>query len=283
MNEKLANFNQDLMEVDEEDELSETMGVDHRDWADYRFSNCSGVDFDLLIAAKKGDKKALNLLLLQNQGLCIHYAKSYAKYTPRDEAVQAAMIGYCTAVRKFDFSKNAKLSYYASYWMLSELNRKSNTNFDIKIPGHVRGILRRLKRSADFLQSGLSLAVYVDRNREELVKTITPEILDIVLHYSLGVKSLEVMNLNGTFKVSTPNRVESMLAQKQVMAKILEIVNNLNEKDRDFFVKKYLDEKSNVEIAEETGSTKEDVAQICQKTKLYIRRKLKGVSVEDIE
>ena len=79
------------------------------------------LEYRLIALAQQGDRQAMNRLVKANLGL-VHqgagrYPNSPIEY---DDLVQIGSLAVVTAVEKFDFTKDCRLSTYASIWIQSE-------------------------------------------------------------------------------------------------------------------------------------------------------------------
>ena len=100
------------------------------------------LEYRLIDLAQQGDLRAMNRLVKANLGL-VHqgagrYPNSPIEY---DDLVQIGSLAVVTAVEKFDFTKDCRLSTYASLWITSE-------QYDAAIDsqGITKGMATRLKQ-----------------------------------------------------------------------------------------------------------------------------------------
>ena len=79
-------------------------------------------EYELALAAAKGDKKARNTLILSNIPFAIKYSLSFAGYKidPEDLS-QIGLIGLIEAVDKFDAGKGFRVITYAKWWIRKEI------------------------------------------------------------------------------------------------------------------------------------------------------------------
>ncbi|NLG11836.1 MAG: sigma-70 family RNA polymerase sigma factor [Elusimicrobia bacterium] len=90
----------------------------------------------LLRRIKKGDKKAKEQFVKENQGLVIYLAKMYA-FTPDilPDLIAEGNIGLLKAVEKFDMRRNVKFGTYAYFWIKRFVLRAIIREFEVlKIP-----------------------------------------------------------------------------------------------------------------------------------------------------
>lgn len=73
---------------------------------------------DLTIRGQAGDSHAVDLLVRSHLGFVIGIARKYRRYgVPMNDLVQEGTIGLIQAIRKFDPSRDNRLSTYARWWI----------------------------------------------------------------------------------------------------------------------------------------------------------------------
>jgi len=80
-------------------------------------------DLDLILAAQSGDERAMTRLVAENRRFLAYVAQPYLRRAaPDDEKdiLNAAALGLVTAVRKFDPSRDVKLSTFAWHHIRKE-------------------------------------------------------------------------------------------------------------------------------------------------------------------
>ncbi|MBF84060.1 MAG: hypothetical protein CL489_06230 [Acidobacteria bacterium] len=85
-------------------------------------------------SARKEADEALNRLVLDNQGLVIKIAVSFAKKNSKldlDDLIQEGMSGLCQAVKKFDPSKGYQFSTYATPWVKQRMITYMKTKVEL--------------------------------------------------------------------------------------------------------------------------------------------------------
>jgi len=114
-------------------------------------------EIDLAIRIKQGDKKARELMIKANLRLVVKIARDYEGIgLPLLDLISEGNIGLMRAVERFDPSKGAKLSTYASWWIKQSIKRAlANQSKTIRLPVHLIDKISKMRRCAMHLQDEL--------------------------------------------------------------------------------------------------------------------------------
>lgn len=98
-----------------------------------------------------GNREAFALLVEANRGLVWYIAKKYRRYRnetiDEDDLMQWGYLGLLEAVERYDASKGAKFSTYASIWIKQAVVRGiMDTASTIRIPINARAIINQLTK-----------------------------------------------------------------------------------------------------------------------------------------
>ena len=94
---------------------------------------------NLILEAQKGNKIALEKIILDNEGLIWSVLKKYLnKGYDKDDLYQICAIGFIKAIKRFDFSFNVKLSTYAVEYMSGEIKKFIRDDGIIKISRYLK-------------------------------------------------------------------------------------------------------------------------------------------------
>ncbi len=98
---------------------------------------------------KKGDKKAREQMITANLRLVVKIARDYEGLgLPLLDLINEGNIGLMKGVERFDASKGAKLSYYASWWIKQSMMRAlANQSKTIRLPVHVVDKMAHIRRA----------------------------------------------------------------------------------------------------------------------------------------
>ncbi len=101
----------------------------------------------LIKEIRKGDRKAKEDFIKQNQGLVIYLAKRYAFSSDiLADLIAEGNMGLLKALDKFDFKKNVKFGTYAYFWIKRFILRAIMKEFEVlKIPERYQEFKERLE------------------------------------------------------------------------------------------------------------------------------------------
>ncbi len=230
---------------------------------------------------KSGDIEIAKRLVLSHLRLVVKIAMEYrSAYQNVMDLIQEGNIGLMKAVSKYDRSKGAKLSYYASWWIRSYILKYILDNF------------RLVKMGSSNEQKKLFYNLM--REKERLLKLgINPDSKQIAENLGVSEKAVVKMDQRlgpqgGELSIDTPLYKDSSgretlgdslpstnsipvdeelahLESMEILQDHLEsFLATLNERDRDIFTKRLLKEvpPSLQTIADEYGVSRERIRQI---------------------
>lgn len=227
-----------------------------------------------------GDIEIAKQLVVANLRLVVKIAMEYrSAYANILDLIQEGNIGLMKAVSKYDSSKGAKLSYYASWWIRSYILKFILDNF------------RLVKMGSGNEQKKLFYNLMKEKNRLESMG-VTPDAKTISENLGVSEKAVLVMDQRlsssgGEFSLDRPvgeegsgstygdilgdldqPPVEELLGELQSIEILKEhlkdFVQDLKPRDRDIFTKRLLSEvpPSLQQIADEYGVSRERIRQI---------------------
>lgn len=228
--------------------------------------------------SETGDIEIAKKLVMHNLRLVVKIAMEYRKaYQNVMDLIQEGNIGLMKAVSKYDGTKGAKLSYYASWWIKSYILKFILDNFrlvKIGTTNEQKKLFYNLLREKDRL---LSMGINPD------AKTIADNLgvsekavvsMDQRLSGPAGDISLDrpVGESGGTTLGDLLSDEESSFVEQlsdnqsvEILKENLEaFLDGLKERDRDIFKKRLLSEApaSLQQIADEYGVSRERIRQI---------------------
>lgn len=230
---------------------------------------------------KTGDIEIAKKLVQANLRLVVKIAMEYrSAYSNTLDLIQEGNIGLMKAVSKYDPSKGAKLSYYASWWIKSYILKFILDNF------------RLVKIGTTSEQKKLFFNLIKEKEKLE-AQGIVPD--NKLIAESLGVseKSVALMDhrlssSGGEVSIDTPlfedsnkslvdiitdsgDSIESSLAKSQELEilkdNLKNFISTLKDRDREIFEKRLMSEVplSLQAIADDYGVSRERIRQIEEK------------------
>lgn len=232
--------------------------------------------FHIKELVENGSIESAKILVSSNLRLVVKIAFEYKyAYNNTLDLIQEGNIGLMKAISKYDPSKGAKLSYYASWWIKSYILKFLLDNFKI------------VKISTTHEQKKLFYNLIKEKSRLELLG-ITPE--NKLLAKNLGVSEKNVIEMdkrlsfdNHDISLDAPEGNRSFLekfttvesdnsedilinneAMEQLSIATKKFIEKLSERDKLIFSRRILKElpDSLQSIADDLGLTKERIRQL---------------------
>jgi RNA polymerase primary sigma factor len=127
-------------------------------------------EIELANRIKQGDKNAREEMIKANLRLVVKIARDYEGIgLPLLDLISEGNIGLMKAVERFDPSKGAKLSTYASWWIKQSIKRAlANQSKTIRLPVHLVDKISKMRRCAMRLQDELGREPTDDELADEL-------------------------------------------------------------------------------------------------------------------
>lgn len=107
-------------------------------------------EVELARRIQQGDEAAREEMIKANLRLVVKIARDYEEYgLPLLDLINEGNIGLMKAVERFDPTKGAKLSTYASWWIKQAIRRAlANQSKTIRLPVHVGDKINHMRRAA---------------------------------------------------------------------------------------------------------------------------------------
>lgn len=127
-------------------------------------------EIELAALIRKGDQAAREKMIKANLRLVVKIARDYENIgLPLLDLISEGNIGLMKAVERFDPSKGAKLSTYASWWIKQAIKRAlANQSKTIRLPVHLVGEISKMHQASRRLQETLGREPTDDELGDEL-------------------------------------------------------------------------------------------------------------------
>ena len=226
-----------------------------------------------IIDAQNGNKSSLEKLILNNNGLIWSIVKRFKdRGHELDDLYQIAVIGFIKSIKKFDTSFDVRLSTYAVPYILGEIKRYIQVEGPIKVSRSIKELLYKISEiQKEYLKKGKEITI------DELAKEVNmpKEEIVIALESKLPVNSIyESDDDNNTElidKISSGVDEQNKIVNKVV---ILDLIDNLNEKEKQIILLRYFRGKTQTEVAKEVGVNQVQVSRIEKRVLDTMRKKL---------
>ncbi|HNS32065.1 MAG TPA: sigma-70 family RNA polymerase sigma factor [bacterium] len=193
---------------------------------------------------RKGDRKAKEFFIKQNQGLVIYLAKRYAFSSDiLADLIAEGNMGLLKALEKFDFKKNVKFGTYAYFWIKRFVLRAIMKEFEVlKIPERYQEFKERLEDlKKDYMFNHGRTPT--DKEIAEGLK-LTPEIVKKLKKYSSQVRVISSGFYDGEKEVDL---FEVIDFEKSGEPGLWEVLNNRDILENIFSRLKDKEKRANIE------------------------------------
>lgn len=228
-----------------------------------------------IVRAQEGDKSAMEKLITDNNGLIWSVVKRFKdRGYEVDDLYQIAVMGFIRAIKKFDTSFDVKLSTYAVPYILGEVRRYTQTEGPIKISRSIKELLCKIADvQNEYLRNGKEATI------EQIAKEVgvTREEVVIALESKVPVNSIYENESSDDDGISILDRISTGVDEQSVITNkiaISDLINNLNEKEKQVILLRYYRGKTQTEIAEMMNINQVQVSRIERKVLDFMKRKL---------
>ncbi len=228
-----------------------------------------------IVRAQEGDKSAMEKLITDNNGLIWSIVKRFKdRGYEVDDLYQIAVMGFIRAIKKFDTSFDVKLSTYAVPYILGEVRRYTQTEGPIKISRSIKELLCKIADvQNEYLRNGKEATI------EQIAKEVgvTREEVVIALESKVPVNSIYENESSDDDGISILDRISTGVDEQSVITNkiaISNLINNLNEKEKQVILLRYYRGKTQTEIAEMMNINQVQVSRIERKVLDFMKRKL---------
>lgn len=240
---------------------------------------------ELINKAKKGDKLALEKLILSNLRFVVEIASKYKDMgVPFEDLINEGNMGLIKAVEHFDPEKGVKFLSYAIWWIRQSIMKNLDEHSQlIRIPAEQKAKIRKIRKAEkEFLQKYGEIP-----SPKELAKITGISEKEIEASYEIFQKEL---SLDRPLRESEKSSWEEILLQKAlpspeeyfrkeyVKEKIKDALEELDEKEKKIIILYYgLEDdipKTLEQIGKAIGVSRERVRQIKERALIKLRKKL---------
>ncbi len=210
-------------------------------------------------------------LILENKNLIYSITRYFEKYSNKEDLFQAGCIGMIMAYKNYDASMNVKFTTYAYPYILGEMKKLVSLDKGIKIGRNIQLLNLKIEKARVILSQKLMREPTNNELAEflELPLNLIAEAINSVKPiYSID----EPLNTEGkeiTFQdtIGKTDNIDDLLLLKDALT-------NLTPFEREIITKRYMNDLTQQQTAEELGMTQVQVSRGEQKILTKLKSKL---------
>lgn len=233
----------------------------------------------LIERSHHGDKEAREILVRENTGLVWSIVRRYmGRGTDSEDLFQIGIMGLIKAIDKFDLSYQVKFSTYAVPMIAGEIRRFLRDDGIVKVSRTLKENSWKIRRESDLFRQRKGREPTVNELQE--CTGMTPEEI-VQARVFRGrwipstVLSVRVMEVRSAFW--TGCQVENTRTEELLNRVMLEqLLAELPEKERRLIIMRYLQDRSQTEVARMMGVSQVQVSRLEKKILKQMRERLTG-------
>ncbi len=242
--------------------------------------------------ARRGDKKAVDLLISRNLRSVMKTAQGFRGYgIDIEDLFQVGVIGLHKAIRKFDPERGFRLGTYAAWWIRQSITRYCRDNArTIRLPNNVWNRLYRLKKkqaaaAADPENEALAADLADDPDLDWLLQILgyEPVSLDEVQDTDVGSGGDKTCLYDIIPDEASLVPPERRLENGQRVDLVQAALKRLTPREQEILKRRYTDDHTLAEIAEDHDLSRERVRQIEAKALDKLARAIKKLAPDSEE
>ena len=233
----------------------------------------------LIERSHHGDKEAREILVRENTGLVWSIVRRYmGRGTDSEDLFQIGIMGLIKAIDKFDLSYQVKFSTYAVPMIAGEIRRFLRDDGIVKVSRTLKENSWKIRRESDLFRQRKGREPTVNELQE--CTGMTSEEIVQAMDFSVEVDSIDrtVRQSDGS-EISLLDRlqVENTRTEELLNRVMLEqLLAELPEKERRLIIMRYLQDRSQTEVARMMGVSQVQVSRLEKKILKQMRERLTG-------
>ncbi len=229
---------------------------------------------ELIQLAQSGDAEARERLVEANLRLVMSVARRFTgRGRELDDLFQAGCIGLMRAIERFDLEYDVAFSTYAVPLITGEIQRFLREDQPIKVSRSLRSMASQVTEARELLTQQLGrsptpeeVAAHIGATREEVVAA-----LDAVSPVTSLDEAFEDDEGQGLSLKDRLHRDEDAPGDVERIA-LRQVLERLNEDEREFVIARYVYQRSQTEIAEALGCSQAHISRLEKRIRERLRR-----------
>lgn len=212
-------------------------------------------------------------LILENQNLIYSITKYFESYRNKEDLFQAGCIGMIMAYKNYDESMNVKFTTYAYTYILGEMKKLVREDKSLKISRDIQKLNLKIEKANIILAQKLMRVPTIDEVADYLELPVI--LVSQALNSQKPIASIDEpltrdgkeLTLNDVIGKDENMDIDDLILLKQEL-------NNLNEDEKDIIIKRYMNDMTQQETANELGISQVQVSRNEKKVLVKLRDKL---------
>lgn len=219
---------------------------------------------ELLIKAKSGDKYSRQKLIEGNLRLVLSVVQRFANRGENpDDLFQVGCIGLIKSIDNFDITQNVKFSTYAVPMIIGEIRRYLRDYNPIRVSRSLRDTAYHAMQTKERIQNELGR----DATIEEIANELGIKSTDVVLALESIVEPVslyEPVYSDGGDTIYVMDQVSGAESDDDWLNEISikETIKNLGRREKQILTLRFLQGKTQMEVAEEIGISQAQVSRL---------------------
>lgn len=219
---------------------------------------------ELLIKAKSGDKYSRQKLIEGNLRLVLSVVQRFANRGENpDDLFQVGCIGLIKSIDNFDITQNVKFSTYAVPMIIGEIRRYLRDYNPIRVSRSLRDTAYHAMQTKERIQNELGR----DATIEEIANELGIKSTDVVLALESIVEPVslyEPVYSDGGDTIYVMDQVSGTESDDDWLNEISikETIKNLGRREKQILTLRFLQGKTQMEVAEEIGISQAQVSRL---------------------
>ena len=230
-----------------------------------------------IIEAQNGNKEILATLIEQNNGLIWSIVKRFKdRGYELEDLYQIGTIGFIKSIKRFDTGFDVKLSTYAVPYILGEIKRFIRDDGSVKVSRSIKELAGKIRDIQTRHLREYGEEICINEIAKEL--KISKEEIAVALDSLNPVVSIyEDTYSNDEGGISVIDKISNDVDESEQIANrlsIRELIENLNDRDKQIIMLRYYKNKTQMQVAKILGISQVQVSRIEKKILENMKNKL---------
>lgn len=231
----------------------------------------------LIKKAQSGDEQAKETLVKENSPLIKSVIRWFKdKGVEYDDLYQLGCMGFLKAILRFDVSYNVKFSTYVVPMIVGEIKRFMRDDGAVKVSRAMKSLNLKINKFCDsfFAENGKKatisdISLHFKISEQDVVLAMDSAKMPVSLYTQLDDSEEEGLTLVDRFDTQENDEFVDRFAIKNLIEK-------LDERDKQIILMRYFYDKTQSEIAERLGVSQVQVSRLENKILENLRKKLES-------